>query len=91
MGNPLSFDVSHECGHDGKLIVANVDDSKAPNKHQFNHLKERAMHITKQSSKMKRYTQLLAMGSVVSSLSAFAYAHEGHDQMMQMDRSHSRT
>lgn len=45
------------------------------------------MHITKQSSKMKRYTQLLAMGSVVSSLSAFAYAHEGHDQMMQMDRS----
>lgn len=45
------------------------------------------MHITKRSSKMKRYTQLLAMGSVVTSLSAFAYAHEGHDQMMQMDMS----
>lgn len=44
------------------------------------------MHITKRSSKMKRYTQLLAMGSVVTSLSAFAYAHEGHDQMMQIDR-----
>ncbi|MCH7395332.1 copper resistance protein B [Acinetobacter dispersus] len=43
------------------------------------------MQITKLSSKMKRYTQLLAMGGVVSSLSAFAYAHEGHDQMMQMD------
>lgn len=43
------------------------------------------MQITKLSSKMKRYTQLLAMGGVVSSLSAFTYAHEGHDQMMQMD------
>ncbi|UUM27566.1 copper resistance protein B [Acinetobacter colistiniresistens] len=43
------------------------------------------MHITKQSSKMKRYTQLLAVGGLVSSLSAFTFAHEGHDQMMQMD------
>ncbi|WP_038342976.1 copper resistance protein B [Acinetobacter sp. A47] len=43
------------------------------------------MHITKLSLKMKRYTQLLAMGGMVSSLSAFAYAHEGHDQMMQME------
>lgn len=42
------------------------------------------MHITKLSLKMKRYTQLLAMGGMVSSLSAFAYAHEGHDSMMQM-------
>ncbi|ENX34380.1 hypothetical protein F889_01658 [Acinetobacter colistiniresistens] len=45
------------------------------------------MHITKQSSKMKRYTQLLAVGGLVSSLSAFTFAHEGHDQMMQMDMS----
>lgn len=43
------------------------------------------MHITKLSSKMKRYTQLLAMVGVVTSLSALTYAHEGHDQMMQMD------
>ena len=44
------------------------------------------MHITKQASTMKRYTQLLAIGGMVSSLSVFASAHEGHDQMMQMDR-----
>ena len=45
------------------------------------------MHITKQASTMKRYTQLLAIGGMISSLSVFASAHEGHDQMMQMDRS----
>ncbi|ESK56255.1 copper resistance protein B [Acinetobacter tjernbergiae] len=45
------------------------------------------MHITKQASTMKRYTQLLAMGGMISSLSVFASAHEGHDQMMQMDQS----
>ncbi|MEN4983768.1 copper resistance protein B [Acinetobacter modestus] len=45
------------------------------------------MHITKQASTMKRYTQLLAIGGMVSSLSVFASAHEGHDQMMQMDQS----
>ena len=45
------------------------------------------MHITKQPSTMKRYTQLLAIGGMISSLSAFASAHEGHDQMMQMDQS----
>lgn len=44
------------------------------------------MHITKQASTMKRYTQLLAIGGMISSLSVFASAHEGHDQMMQMDR-----
>ncbi|WP_336937606.1 copper resistance protein B [Acinetobacter modestus] len=44
------------------------------------------MHITKQASTMKRYTQLLAIGGMVSSLSVFASAHEGHDQMMQMDQ-----
>ncbi|MCH7312411.1 copper resistance protein B [Acinetobacter sp. ANC 4805] len=44
------------------------------------------MHITKQPSTMKRYTQLLAIGGMISSLSAFASAHEGHDQMMQMDQ-----
>lgn len=44
------------------------------------------MHITKQASTMKRYTQLLAIGGMVSSLSVFASAHEGHGQMMQMDR-----
>ena len=44
------------------------------------------MHITKQASTMKRYTQLLAIGGMVSSLSVFASAHEGHDQMMQMNR-----
>lgn len=44
------------------------------------------MHITKQAFTMKRYTQLLAIGGMVSSLSVFASAHEGHDQMMQMDR-----
>ena len=36
---------------------------------------------------MKRYTQLLAMGGMISSLSVFASAHEGHDQMMKMDQS----
>lgn len=45
------------------------------------------MHITKQASTMKRYTQLLAIGGMVSCLSVFASAHEGHDQMMQMDQS----
>ncbi|WP_293746434.1 copper resistance protein B [uncultured Acinetobacter sp.] len=45
------------------------------------------MHITKQASTMKRYTQLLAMGGMISSLSVFASAHEGHDQMMKMDQS----
>ncbi|ENU26086.1 copper resistance protein B [Acinetobacter modestus] len=45
------------------------------------------MHITKQASTMKCYTQLLAIGGMISSLSVFASAHEGHDQMMQMDRS----
>jgi len=45
------------------------------------------MHITKQASTMKRYTQLLAIGGMVSCLSVFAFAHEGHDQMMQMDQS----
>lgn len=45
------------------------------------------MHITKQASTMKRYTQLLAIGGMISSLSVFASAHEGHDQMMQMDQS----
>ena len=44
------------------------------------------MHITKQASTMKRYTQLLAIGGMISSLSVFASAHEGHGQMMQMDR-----
>jgi len=44
------------------------------------------MHITKQASTMKRYTQLLAIGGMVSSLSVFASAHEGHHQMMQMDQ-----
>ena len=45
------------------------------------------MHITKRSSKMKLYTQLLAMGGLVSSLSTFTFAHEGHDHSMQMDMS----
>lgn len=45
------------------------------------------MHITKQASTMKRYTQLLAIGGMISSLSVFASAHEGHDQMMQINRS----
>ena len=45
------------------------------------------MHITKKASTMKRYTQLLAMGGMISSLSVFASAHEGHDQMMKMDQS----
>ena len=31
------------------------------------------MHITKQASTMKRYTQLLAIGGMVSCLSVFAY------------------
>lgn len=44
------------------------------------------MHITKQASTMKRYTQLLAIGGMVSSLSVFASAHESHHQMMQMDQ-----
>nr|WP_314370320.1 copper resistance protein B [uncultured Acinetobacter sp.] len=44
------------------------------------------MHITKQASTMKRYTQLLAIGGMISSLSVFASAHEGHDQMMQINR-----
>ena len=48
------------------------------------------MYITKQTSKMKRYTQLLALGGMLSSLSAFASAYEGHDQTMHMNMSASQ-
>ncbi|WP_340600648.1 copper resistance protein B [Acinetobacter sp. HZNU-JH01] len=45
------------------------------------------MHIIKRASEMKRYSQLLAIGGIVSTFSALSYAHEGHNHSMQMDLS----
>lgn len=44
------------------------------------------MHIIKQSSKMKRYTQLIVVSGIASSLGGFAHAHEAHNQMLQMNQ-----
>ncbi|MCH7307729.1 copper resistance protein B [Acinetobacter sp. NIPH 1852] len=46
------------------------------------------MHITKRSSEIKRYTQLVFIGGLISSISLLTSAHEGHDhQMMQLQSS----
>ncbi|ENW19405.1 copper resistance protein B [Acinetobacter haemolyticus] len=45
------------------------------------------MHIIKRASEMKRYSQLLAIGGIVSTFSVLSYAHEGHNHSMQMDLS----
>ena len=44
------------------------------------------MHIIKQSSKMKQYTQLIVVSGIASSLGGFAHAHEAHNQMLQMNQ-----
>ena len=44
------------------------------------------MHIIKQSSKMKRYTQLIVVSGIASTLGGFVHAHEAHNQMLQMNQ-----